>query len=197
MPFGLPVVPDEYDMAVPMVSSAIGVAGKRAVASSRLRIRSPSPGPFTTSTASTLGHLAIGGGGVARGSSRNNQNSGFAVVDDVSEFVCGQIRIDAGEVKSRALARAAAFDIAVVVLHEDGVVIEALEPAAAKKVREAVGALFQLGVRYGDAGLRHNERWLIGSNFGMYTWIHRMLLPDDCCAELFSVYCSGKRAVMA
>ncbi|MGB6398459.1 MAG: hypothetical protein WBF73_22650 [Bradyrhizobium sp.] len=63
--------------------------------------------------------------------------------------------------------------------------IEALEPAAAKKVREAVGALFQLGLRYGDAGLRHNERRLIGSNFGMHTWIHRMSLPDDCCVELF------------
>jgi hypothetical protein len=64
-------------------------------------------------------------------------------------------------------------------------VIEALEPAAAKKVREAVGALFQLGLRYGDAGLRHNKSRLIGSNFGMHTWIHRMSLPDDCCVELF------------
>jgi hypothetical protein len=64
-------------------------------------------------------------------------------------------------------------------------VIEALEPAAAKKVREAVGALFKLGVRYGYTGLRHDERRLIGSNFGMHTWIHRMSLPDHCCVELF------------
>src|ERR1700756_23092 len=77
----------------------------------------------------------------------------------------------------RALARAAAFDIAVVVLHEDGVVIEALEPAAAKKVREAVGALFKLGVRYGYTGLRHDERRLISSNFGMHTWIHSDVAP--------------------
>jgi hypothetical protein len=52
---------------------------------------------------------------------------------------------------------------------------------------EAVGALFQLRVRYGYAGLRHDERRLIGSNCGMHTWIHRMSLPDDCCIELFSV----------
>ena len=85
----------------------------------------------------------------------------------------------------RALARAAAFDIAVVVLHEDGVVIEALESAATKKMREPVGSLFQLRVRYGDAGLRHDEGWLVGSTLGMHPWIHWMSLPDDCNAELF------------
>jgi hypothetical protein len=61
-------------------------------------------------------------------------------------------------------------------------------------VREAVGALFQLGLRYRYAGLRHDERRLIGSNFGMHTWIHRMSLSDDCCVELLqSIVFGGVR----
>ncbi len=46
-------------MAVPSDSSAIGVAGKPAVARSRLSTLSPSPGPSTTRHSSTAGQSAI------------------------------------------------------------------------------------------------------------------------------------------
>ena len=59
MPLGLPVVPDEYSIAAPELSSAIGVAGNAATASSRFRTRSPSPGPSTTRHRSTPGAMAM------------------------------------------------------------------------------------------------------------------------------------------
>jgi hypothetical protein len=55
---------------------------------------------------------------------RRNQNFGFAVVENVGQLVRRQKRIDAGVIKARACAGATAFDIARIVLHEDGVVIE-------------------------------------------------------------------------
>ena len=69
MPFGLPVVPDEYSIAVPSDSSGIGVSGRPFVASSRLRIRTPSPGPSTTSATSTFGHCFSASMATARFSS--------------------------------------------------------------------------------------------------------------------------------
>ncbi len=56
MPLGRPVVPDEYSMAVPMLSSAIGVPGSPAVASCKPMMRSLSLAPSTTMQSSTFGH---------------------------------------------------------------------------------------------------------------------------------------------
>ena len=59
MPFGLPVVPEEYSIAAPSNSSGIGVVGWRSVASPRFLIRSPWLGPSTIKQSSIFGHAAI------------------------------------------------------------------------------------------------------------------------------------------
>ena len=59
MPFGRPVVPDEYSIAVPSHSSAIGVFGRPAVASTSPTMRSLSPGPSATMQSLTSGQLLI------------------------------------------------------------------------------------------------------------------------------------------
>ena len=59
MPLGRPVVPDEYSIAVPTDSSAIGVLGRPLVASSSPTMRSLSPGPSATMQSSIPGHSLI------------------------------------------------------------------------------------------------------------------------------------------
>ena len=108
---------------------------------------------------------------------RDDQHPGFAVVDDVGEFIGGQERIDAGEIESGALARAAALDVARVVLHEDRVVIETFQAAVAQEMRQAVGACFEFRIGDRFAGLRHDEGRLAGSGLGVRAWIHWPLLP--------------------
>ena len=55
MPFGRPVVPDEYSIAVPADSSGIGVFGSPEVAACNPTMHSLSLGPSATIQSSTLG----------------------------------------------------------------------------------------------------------------------------------------------
>ena len=68
---------------------------------------------------------------------------------------------------------AAAFEVPRVVLHEDRVVIQALEPETAEVVREAVGPRIEFGIRHGLAGRRHDERRLIRSILNVRAGVHK------------------------
>ena len=102
--------------------------GKPAVASSRLRMRGS-----VTRTVDDQRHLDIRALLQRLGRHRalllgEDQHLRLAVVDDVGDLVGRQKRVDAGVVQPRTLAGRAAFEVARVVLHEDRVVIQALEP---------------------------------------------------------------------
>src|SRR5262249_4518496 len=88
---------------------------------------------------------------------RGDQDAGLAVVDDVGEVASGQIRVDAGEIETGPLAGAARLEVAAVVLHVDRIVIEPLEAATTKQMRQAVGARVELRVADGLAGIGHDE----------------------------------------
>ena len=80
----------------------------RAVASARLRTRSPSPGPSTMRQSSTCGHSAQRRERDVALRLRRDQHLRLAVVDDIGELRRGQKRIDAGVVEpDRSPARAA------------------------------------------------------------------------------------------
>jgi hypothetical protein len=50
--------------------------------------------------------------------------------------------------------------------------IEPLKPDGAQKMREPIAARFQFAISDGLAGLRHDDRRLVGARFGMQSWIH-------------------------
>ena len=99
----------------------------------------------------------------------------FAVGDDVGEFARRQVGIDAGVIQSGALAGAAGFEVAAVVLHEDGIVVEPLQAAIAKQMRQPIAARFQFGVGHGLAGTRHDEGGLQRTKMSVLAGIHRAL----------------------
>src|SRR5262249_37576038 len=57
-------------------------------------------------------------------------------------------------------------------LHEDGVVIEAIEPDRPQEMREPVAARLELAIADGLAGPRHDDRRPIAVRFGMPARIH-------------------------
>jgi hypothetical protein len=97
-------------------------------------MRSLSPSPSTTVQSSILGH--------SFSASRAN----------VGEFACGQVAVHAGEIEPAPFAGAAGFQVAVVVLHEDRIVIEPPQAAVAKQMRQPVGAGVQLAIGHRLAG---------------------------------------------
>ena len=65
-----------------------------------------------------------------------------------------------------------ALQVAVVVLHEDRVMVQPLQPAGAQQVRQAVAALIQLAVGDGLTGAGHDEGWVGRVCFGLDGWVH-------------------------
>ena len=94
-------------------------------------------------------HRQLGGGG--------DQQARFAVVDDIGQFFGGQVRVDARVVEARPLAGSVAFDVAVVVLHEDRVVVEPPQAFGPQQVGQAVGARLELGIGHRLARAGHDE----------------------------------------
>ena len=78
---------------------------------------------------------------------RCDENAGFAVVDDVGELARRQVGIDAGIIQSGPLAGAAGLQVAAVVLHEDRIVVEPLQAAIAKQMRQPIAARLQFAHR--------------------------------------------------
>ncbi len=116
---------------------------------------------------------------------RRDEHPRQAVVDDEGELGRGQIRIDAGVVEPRALAGGAALDEARVVLHEDGVVIEAPEAKGAQEMRQTVAARLEVAIADGLPRSRHHDGRLIRARVRVLARIHaraptgRVLSSDD------------------
>src|SRR5690606_19492683 len=103
-----------------------------------------------------------------------------AVLEDVGELVGLQVGIDRGVVEAGPIAGAAALDEALVVLHEDGVVVEPLQPLATQQVREAIAAPLELAIGDDLAAARHDEGRFVGICPCLPGWVHRLLLPVVC-----------------
>ena len=103
---------------------------------------------------------------------RRDQDLRLRVLEDIGEFACGQKRIDVGVVEARPLARRAEFDIARMVLHEDGIVIAALQARRAKEAREAIAALVELAIGDRLARTRHDDGRVIGAQRRVLSRIH-------------------------
>src|ERR1700722_1051381 len=58
------------------------------------------------------------------------------------------------------------------VLHEDGIVIEPLEPDRAQKMRQTVAARFELAIGDGFARSPHDDGRLVGALNGVLPGIH-------------------------
>ena len=71
----------------------------------------------------------------------------WLLVEDVGEFARRQVGIDAGEIEAGALAGAAGFEVAAVVLHEDRIVVEPLQAALAEQMRQPIAARLELAHR--------------------------------------------------
>ena len=114
------------------------------------------------------GHLAARPGG--------DQEPGGAVVQDVGQLRRGQVGVDARVVQARPLPRTAGLQVPVVVLHEDGIVIQPAQPPGAQQMSQPVSPGLVLGVRNALAGRGHHERGLTGPLTSMRTWVHRIPL---------------------
>ncbi len=114
------------------------------------------------------GHLPARPGG--------DQEPGSAVVEDVGQLRRGQVRVDARVIQARPLPRTAGLQVPVVVLHEDGIVIQPAQPPGTQQMSQPVSPRLVLGVRNALAGRGHDESSLTGALTSMRTWVHRIPL---------------------
>ena len=64
----------------------------------------------------------------------------------------------------------------MVVFHEDGVVVQALQTGRAQQVRQAIGALLKLAVRHHFARAGHDEGGALGGAGVGVSCVHLLLL---------------------
>ena len=107
---------------------------------------------------------------------RGDDDLGLAIVDDIGELFRRQEGIDAREIIAGTFADAAAFRISSVVLHEDGIMIEALHAMRAQEMREAILPRLEFAICDCFAGRSHDDGRLVGLRRGVDAWIH-LLLP--------------------
>ena len=159
-------------MAVPSASSAIGVAGRPAVASSRLSDAVVLTRPVDDKAELDPGaerqrrqrHVALG--------LRGDQHLRLAVVQDIGELLGRQEGVHARVIMAGPLARRAAFDIARVVLHVDRVVIDLAEAASPQQMRKPVAARFELAVGDRLAGPSHDHGRMRRARRSMFAQIN-------------------------
>ena len=118
---------------------------------------------------------------------RRDQHLRFAVVEDVGQFVGREVGVDAGVVQTRPLAGPARFEVAVVVLHEDRVVIEPVQAVCSQQVGEPVAALLELSIRDRLAGRRHDEGRSVRVLDGEFPCVHFVTSPLDVGSDVGSV----------
>ena len=156
-------------------SSAIGVSGRprrrlvaarRCARSRRDRRRRCRARPSGTPSSASRATSSF--------ATRGDQDARLAVVDDVGELVRRQVRIDAGVIEPGPLAGAAGLEVAAVVLHEDRIVVEPLQPELAQQMRQAIAARLELAIGHGLAGRRHDEGGLQRTQMSMLAGIHRV-----------------------
>ena len=84
-----------------------------------------------------------------------------AVVDDVRDFVGGEVRVDACVEEARALRGPARFEVLDAVLHHDCDVVAETEPCVPEELRELIRAVIQLAVGARLTGARHDVREML------------------------------------
>ena len=161
MPFGCPVVPDEYSIAAPSDSAATGLC------------RTASDGGLVGLPASRQvgwsGHehaleaRAFRGGGFRHRPPRGRaeQHPRLRVGHDVGDLVRRQVGVDEREIQAGPLGAALDLEHPDAVFHEDGDVVAALEPGSPQQVRHPVGSCLELGERHGLARRAHDDGCLI------------------------------------
>src|SRR6185312_12374401 len=87
----------------------------------------------------------------------------------------------AGVIESRTLARAAAFDIASVVFHVDGVMAEAAETVCPQEMGKPIAARLERGIAHYLARCRHDEGGLLGAALHLDARIHGALSRGKSC----------------
>ena len=115
---------------------------------------------------------------------RGDENARLAVGEDVGELGRGQVGIHAGKIQAAPFAGAAGFEVAAVVLHEDRIVIEPLQAAVAKQMRQPIAAGLQLAIGHRLAGARHDKGGLKRTKSSMLAGVHLGFdLPTRPCQE--------------
>ena len=124
---------------------------------------------------------------------------------ETKELRRGQEGVDARVVQARPLPRTAGLQVPVVVLHEDGIVIQPAQPPGTQQMSQPVSPRLVLGVRNALPGRGHHERGLISAVTSMRTWVHRIPLrarsspptvgPDAPAVENEKARCNQHRAV--
>ncbi len=103
---------------------------------------------------------------------RGDHDRRLAVVDDVCEFLRGEVRVHARVEQPGSFAGGARLEVPIVVLHEDRVVTEPLHTDAPEQMGELVRPCLVLAVRHCLAGRRHDERGAVGMILCVISWIH-------------------------
>ena len=122
--------------------------------------------------AGDAGTIGYGGERCLPLASRSDEDARLAVVDDVGDLFRREERIDAGVVQAGALTAGAGFQIALVVLHENGDVITGAEALRAQEMRQSVctGLVFAVADR--RTRRRHDHCRPIRVPNGVRSWIH-------------------------
>ena len=105
---------------------------------------------------------------------RGDQRLRPAIVDDEGEFPGRQVRIDVGVIEAAPLAGRVALDVSRMVLHEDRIVIAALEAERAQEMRQPVAARLELAIGHGLSRPRHDDGRLIGARERVQARIHAL-----------------------
>jgi hypothetical protein len=93
-------------------------------------------------------------------------------LDDAGKLARRKKRVDASVIQAGSFTRAATLLLAGIVLHENGVVIEAPKADRAQQVREPIGACVEVGVSHCFAGLGHDEGRLLCTCEAVLARIH-------------------------
>jgi len=137
--------------------------------------RPPLPGAIGDQAELDIRAIAERGDSDLAPSLRREQNLRQAVVDNVGEFTGFQRRIDAGIIEPRPCTRDATLDVARVVFHEDGIVVESLEPHCPQEMGKSITARLKLTIGDGLARSGHDDGRLVSALNGVLARVHPFL----------------------
>ncbi len=173
MPFGRPVVPDEYIIGAPSCSSAIGPVLWLPTASSHDSNGSAgSPGAPTMIQRSTSGHSAGSSRATSALAADVTTTRDCGVVDDVGHLFGRQVRVDRREVEPGTLGAPLGEEHGRVVLHEDRHVVLPAQTRFAQHVRHLVRSGLVLGEGQHAPRRCHDDGRLIGMLRCVFSCVH-------------------------
>ena len=100
----------------------------------------------------------------------------FAIVQDITRLLGGQVTIDGGEIEPGPKCCPHHFEEAQVVLHENGHMISRTKTLLPHQLSELVGAIVQVFIRNDVTGDCVNSCSLVRKFDAPFTWIHDYLL---------------------